>query len=199
LHKPFEFDPRSRFKIEFAALARRVEERVFHLLTDFFVEMISKELVDRVFVALTVAPDLFQVEVMSEELVKRVLLDDTDPVSAEDDLGALEAEAYGRRQMSDLVVDEADPFEQCAADIAFDPGDDPMICQPKPDVRINLRELFAEPSVIRGDRRFVSAFALKVEEAYERLRFAIIQFRLARLLFKVSEIHVAPFLPKPLV
>jgi hypothetical protein len=45
-------------------------------------------------------------------------------------------------------------------------------------------------AVIRGNRLIALMFELKVEKAHERLRFAIIQFRLARFLFKVGEIHI---------
>jgi hypothetical protein len=74
-----------------------------------------------------------------------------------------------------------------------------MIGELELDVRINLGELSAEPAVIRGDRRLALPFALKAEKAYERLRFAIVQFRLARVFLKVSEVHNAPSLLKLLV
>jgi hypothetical protein len=71
-----------------------------------------------------------------------------------------------------------------------------MIGELEVDVGVNLRELFAETAVIRRDRRLALTFAVKVKKAHERLRFTIIQLRLARLLFKVDEIHVISSLLK---
>jgi hypothetical protein len=100
--------------------------------------MVSKELVDRVLVVLTIAPDLFQIQFVLEEFVPRILLDNADPVAPEDDLEAIGAEADRRRQVMDIAVDEADQIDQRAAGDVFDPGGDPMTVKFELDFRVNL-------------------------------------------------------------
>src|SRR5215471_8323558 len=135
-HQSFEFVLRSRFKIEFAVFARRIEERVFHLRADMFVEMFLEKIVDRVSVVFTIARDRFRVEVMLEELVPRIFLDDAYPVGAKDDLEAIGAEADGRRQMRNMAADEADPIDQRTAGPVFDPGYDSMTVELELDLRV---------------------------------------------------------------
>jgi hypothetical protein len=137
-HHSFEFVSRSPFKIEFAVFARRIEERVFHLRADMFVEMFLEKIVDRVSVVLTVALDLFQIQLVLEEFVPRFFLDDADPVGAEDGFEAIGAEADGRRQVRDIAIDEADPIDQRDAGAVFDPGDDSMTVELELDLRVNL-------------------------------------------------------------
>jgi hypothetical protein len=123
--------------------------------------------------------------------VRTLFFDDADPVGPEDNLEAFGAEADRGPQVRDIATDKTDMIDQRADGAVFDTGDDSITIEFELDIRMSLRQQFAELALIRGDWRFAPAFTLKVEKAHERFRFAIIQFRLTGLFFRVNEIHMA--------
>jgi hypothetical protein len=60
----------------------------------------SGGIVHSVFVILTGAPDLFQIEAMFEGIIMRVLFCDADPVGAKDDIEFIGTEVHRRHQMN---------------------------------------------------------------------------------------------------
>jgi hypothetical protein len=99
-------------KVEILAVAVRIKERVIHLLTDLFEEMVVQEITDRLYVVLAFLSDILQIERVLKEFIPGLIFDDPDPVGAIDD-----ASAYC---LAGLREKELQPVNLPAAVVFFD-------------------------------------------------------------------------------